>query len=89
MTGTNGIFGTLYNTYPTCAELWDNVEMLESCRTPILFVNWHGDSYFPADATETCANTAINGCINNNLTFKTSICKEPVCKKYWCLQIAL
>jgi dienelactone hydrolase len=60
MTDTNGIFGTLYNTYPRCSFLWDNVEMLRDCRTPILFINWEGDPYFTPDATEKCANTAKN-----------------------------
>lgn len=61
MTGTSGIFGTLYNIYPRCSVLWDNVDMLKNCRTPILFVNWNGDPYFSIDATEKCANIAING----------------------------
>ena len=61
MTGTEGIFGTLYNTYPRCSFLWDNVEMLRNCRTPILFVNWDGDPFFTVDATEKCTNTAMNG----------------------------
>jgi dienelactone hydrolase len=61
MTGTAGIFGTLYNTYPRCSFLWDNVEMLRNCRTPILFVNWEDDPFFKVDATEKCATTAING----------------------------
>ncbi len=60
MTGTSGIFGTLYDTYPRCSFLWDNVEMLRNCRTPILFINWDGDPYFAVDATEKCANTAMN-----------------------------
>ena len=60
MTGTEGIFGTLYETYPRCAHLWDNVEMLRNCRTPMLFVNWYGDPFFKVDATEKCANTAMN-----------------------------
>ena len=60
MTGTSGTFGTLYNTYPRCSALWDNVEMLRNCRTPMLFVNWEGDPFFAVDATERCANTAIN-----------------------------
>ena len=60
MTGTDGIFGTLYKTYPRCSFLWDNVEMLRNCRTPILFVNWDGDPFFKVDATAKCANTAIN-----------------------------
>ena len=60
MTGTSGIFGTLYDTYPRCSFLWDNVEMLRNCRTPILFINWEGDPYFAVDATERCANTAMN-----------------------------
>ena len=61
MTGTAGIFGTLYNQYPRSAMLWDNVEMLHNCRTPILFVNWYKDPYFTYDATTKCANTAKNG----------------------------
>lgn len=61
MTGTAGIFGTLYDTYPRCSYLWDNVEMLRNCRTPMLFVNWDGDPFFKVDATEKCANTAMNG----------------------------
>lgn len=61
MTGTAGKFGTLYNTYPRAAFLWDNVEMLRNCRTPILFVNWEGDPFFEVGATEKCADTAING----------------------------
>ena len=61
MTGTEGIFGTLYNTYPNSSFLWDNVEMLRNCRTPILFVNWDGDPFFTVDATAKCANTAMNG----------------------------
>ena len=60
MTGTEGIFGTLYNTYPRCSFLWDNVEMLRNCRTPLLFVNWDGDPFFTVDATAKCANTAMN-----------------------------
>ena len=60
MTGTEGIFGTLYNTYPRCSFLWDNVEMLRNCRTPMLFVNWDGDPFFKVDATEKCASTAMN-----------------------------
>jgi hypothetical protein len=60
MTGTAGIFGTLYNTYPRCSFLWDNVEMLRNCRTPMLFVNWDGDPFFEVDATEKCASTAMN-----------------------------
>lgn len=61
MTGTAGIFGTLYNMYPRCSVLWDNVEMLRNCRTPMLFVNWDGDPFFEVDATAKCASTAING----------------------------
>ncbi len=61
MTGTSGMFGTLYDTYPRCSFLWDDVEMLRNCRTPMLFVNWEGDPFFTVDATEKCANTAING----------------------------
>lgn len=61
MTGTTGIFGTLYNTYPRCSHLWDNVEMLRNCRTPMLFVNWNDDPFFAVDATEKCTNTAMNG----------------------------
>lgn len=61
MTGTVGLFGSLYNTYPRCSYLWDNVEMLRNCRTPMLFVNWDDDPYFKVDATEKCANTAVNG----------------------------
>lgn len=60
MTGTTGIFGTLYNTYPRCSLLWDNVEMLRNCRTPMLFVNWEGDPFFAVNATEQCARTAMN-----------------------------
>lgn len=60
MTGTEGIFGTLYDTYPRCSFLWDNVEMLRNCRTPILFVNWNEDPFFKAEATEKCALTAMN-----------------------------
>ena len=60
MTGTSGIFGTLYNTYPRCSYLWDSVEILRNCRTPMLFVNWDGDPFFKVDATEKCANTAMN-----------------------------
>ena len=59
MTDTSGIFGTLYESYPRCALLWDNVEMLRGCRTPILFINWEGDPYFTVDATEKCASTAM------------------------------
>ena len=61
MTGTDGIFGSIYDIYPRSSTLWDNVEMLRDCRTPILFVNWDNDPFFPADATEECANIAING----------------------------
>lgn len=61
MTDTAGIFGTLYNTYPRCSYLWDNVEMLRNCRTPILFVNWDGDPFFTVDATKKCADTAMHG----------------------------
>ena len=61
MSGTEGIFGTLYAAYPRCAELWDNVQMLQNCRTPLLFVNWDEDPYFTANATEKCARTATNG----------------------------
>lgn len=61
MTGTTGIFGTLYNTYPRCSYLWDNVEMLRNCRTPMLFVNWNDDPFFAVDSTEKCTNTAMNG----------------------------
>lgn len=60
MTGTSGLFGTLYDTYPRCSFLWDNVEMLRNCRTPILFINWDGDPFFAVDATEECAKTAMN-----------------------------
>ena len=60
MTNTDRIFGTLYNTYPRCSYLWDNVEMLRNCRTPILFVNWDEDPFFAVDATVKCVNTAIN-----------------------------
>lgn len=60
MTGTEGIFGTLYDIYPRCSFLWDNVDMLRNCRTPILFVNWDKDPFFTVDATEKCANTAKN-----------------------------
>ena len=61
MSGTNGIFGSLYSTHLKSAELWDNVEILRTCRTPMLFVNWHNDPFFPVEATEKCATTAING----------------------------
>ncbi len=61
MTDTEGIFGTLYNTYPRCSFLWDNVEMLRNCRTPILFVNWDGDPFFTVDATKKSRDTAMNG----------------------------
>lgn len=60
MTGTNGIFGALYNTYPRCSYLWDNVDMLRNCRTPILFVNWNGDPFFNVEGTVKCASSAIN-----------------------------
>ena len=60
MTGTSRIFGTLYATYPRCSLLWDDVEMLRSCRTPILFINWEDDPFFAVGATEKCANTAMN-----------------------------
>ncbi len=60
MTGTTGIFGTLYEMYPRCSALWDNVEMLRTCRTPMLFINWDGDPFFTVDATEKCASTAMN-----------------------------
>lgn len=60
MTGTAGIFGTLYNTYPRCSTLWDNVEILRNCRTPMLFINWEGDPFFTVDATEKCATTAMH-----------------------------
>ena len=60
MTGTSGIFGTLYDIYPRCSFLWDNVEMLRNCRTPILFINWENDPFFTVDATEKCANVAMN-----------------------------
>ncbi|MBQ7369668.1 MAG: dienelactone hydrolase family protein [Clostridia bacterium] len=59
MTGTSGIFGTLYNTYPRCSFLWDNVEILRNCRTPMLFVNWERDPFFTVDATAKCASTAM------------------------------
>ena len=61
MTGTSGIFGTLYETYPRCASLWDDVQMLRNCRTPMLFINWDADPFFTIDATAKCANTAIYG----------------------------
>ena len=60
MTGSSGLFGTLYDNYPRCSFLWDNVEMLRNCRTPILFINWEGDPFFAVDATEKCVNTAMN-----------------------------
>lgn len=60
MTGTSGIFGTLYSAYPRSSALWDNVEMLRNCRTPMLFINSTEDPFFAADATERCANTAMN-----------------------------
>lgn len=60
MTGTEKIFGKLYDTYPRCSYLWDNVEMLRNCRTPLLFVNWNEDPFFSADATAKCATTAMN-----------------------------
>lgn len=60
MTGTEGIFGVLYNTNPRSSMLWDSVEILRNCRTPMLFVNWKGDPYFSTEATEKCANTAMN-----------------------------
>lgn len=60
MKGTDGIFGTLYETHPCCAELWDDVNMLSNCRTPMLFVNWESDPYFALEGTEKCASTAIN-----------------------------
>ena len=60
MTDTAGIFGELYDQYPRCSFLWDNLKMLHNCRTPILFANWESDPYFTVDATEKCANTAIN-----------------------------
>ena len=60
MTGTSGIFGTLYDTYPRCSFLFFFVEMLRTCRTPILFINWEGDPFFAVDATEKCASTAMN-----------------------------
>ena len=61
MTNTEGIFDELYNTYPRASYLWDNIEMLRDCRTPILFVNWEGDPFFAIEATQNCTNTAING----------------------------
>lgn len=61
MTGTSKQFGDLYNNYPRCAALWDDVDMLRNCRTPILFVNWEDDYFFSVEATKKCANTAING----------------------------
>ncbi len=61
MTDTEGIFGTLYETYPRCSALWDNVEMLRTCQTPLLFVNWEEDPFFKVNATEKCADVAING----------------------------
>lgn len=60
MTGTDGIFGALYSKYPRCSFLWDNVDMLRNCRTPLLFVNWDADPFFKAEATAKCANTAMN-----------------------------
>lgn len=60
MTDTSGLFGTLYNTYPRCSFLWDNVEMLRNCRTPMLFVNGDSDPFFKIEATAKCANTAMN-----------------------------
>lgn len=60
MTGTDGIFGTLYESYPRSSILWDNVEMLRNCRTPLLFVNWNDDPFFAVDGTERCKNMAMN-----------------------------
>ena len=39
MIGTSSQFCLLYDNYPSCSLLWNNVEMLRNCRTPILFVN--------------------------------------------------
>ena len=60
MTDTDKSFGALYEAYPRASYLWDNVEMLSSCRTPMLFVNWENDEFFAVEGTEKCASTAIN-----------------------------
>lgn len=59
--GTEGIIGMFLNACPRGSFLWDNVEMLRNCRTPILFVNGDKDPFFTVEVTEKCANTAING----------------------------
>ena len=60
MVGTDGIFGDLYQMHPRSAILWDDIEMLRNCRTPMLFVNWEDDPYFSVAATAKCANIAMN-----------------------------
>ena len=60
MTGTDRDFGTLYATYPRCSILWDDVEMLRNCRTPMLFVNWEEDAFFAVEGTKKCVNTAMH-----------------------------
>ena len=60
MSGTSLKFGDLYNLYPRCAYLWDNIEILRNCKTPILFINWEGDPFFPVESTLKCSNAAMN-----------------------------
>ena len=61
MKGTTGICGQIYNRYPNGASLWNDVNFLANCRTPLLFVNWNEDDYFAIDATSRCASTAPYG----------------------------
>ena len=61
MEGTTGICGQVFNRYPKGATLWNDVNFLANCRTPLLFVNWNEDDYFAIDATSRCASTAPYG----------------------------
>lgn len=59
--GTAGIFGNIFKSNRRSAELWDDIEVLNNTRTPMLFINGSNDQFFTVDATTRCSNATTYG----------------------------
>lgn len=61
LTGTDCIFGRMFDNSPVASEIYDTTSALKNVKTPILFVNGSNDANFHFTATSNTAKSAQNG----------------------------
>lgn len=59
--GTLDNWGRNLKNYPRAVEIWDDIEVLETVKTPMFFINGSNDDFFTINATTRCAEKASYG----------------------------